>query len=203
MERVDMSIRMMTWAFHDSPQDLSPAQLVLLLALADGADDEGNVRYLRDTSQEALARKSRMSRKSVQRATDNLVERGILVRSQASVLDPYEYRILSGQSDASSMRQSVPSDASDSRIALSIDGSNGRANKRKGNAKPIPADWAPSLHHRSQAAEKGLDVELEAEAFRAHAEANDRRVVVWDAAFRQWLIKARPVQTLAGGGFQW
>jgi DNA-binding Lrp family transcriptional regulator len=203
MERVGMSIRMMSWAFHDSPQDLSPAQLVVLLALADGADDEGHVRYLRDTSQEALARKSRMSKKSVQRATDNLVERGILVRSQASVLDPYEYRILSGQSVASTMRQSVPNEATDCRIALSIDGSNSRGRKRKGSATPIPDDWSPSEAHRSQAAEKGLDIQLEADAFRAHAEANDRRVVVWDAAFRQWLIKARPVQTLAGGGFQW
>ena len=37
-----------------------------------------------------------------------------------------------------------------------------------------------------------MDLELEADRFRLHAEANDRRAVRWDAAFSMWLSKATP-----------
>ena len=37
-----------------------------------------------------------------------------------------------------------------------------------------------------------MDVTLEADRFRLHAEANDRRAVRWDAAFSMWLSKATP-----------
>jgi hypothetical protein len=33
----------MTWAFHDSPEELSPAQLVLLLALCDAGAQGAHV----------------------------------------------------------------------------------------------------------------------------------------------------------------
>lgn len=53
-------------------------------------------------------------------------------------------------------------------------------------------------------------MDREAEMFRAHAEAHDRRVVRWDSAFRQWLLKARPYtgsgRTLTevwGAGNEW
>lgn len=74
-----------------------------------------------------------------------------------------------------------------------------QAKPKKASQHPLPADWKPTDEHRSFALERGVDVEHEADSFRAHAEANDRRVVVWNAAFRQWLIKARPTQQPAGG----
>ena len=63
---------------------------------------------------------------------------------------------------------------------------------RKAPAKRLPEDWAPTDAHRKKAAELGVDVALEADRFRLHAEANDRRAVRWDAAFSMWLSKATP-----------
>ena len=63
---------------------------------------------------------------------------------------------------------------------------------RKAPAKRLPEDWAPTDAHRKKAAELGVDLELEADRFRLHAEANDRRAVRWDAAFSMWLTKATP-----------
>ena len=63
---------------------------------------------------------------------------------------------------------------------------------RKAPAKRLPEDWAPTDAHRKKAAELGVDLELEVDRFRLHAEANDRRAVRWDAAFSMWLSKATP-----------
>ena len=63
---------------------------------------------------------------------------------------------------------------------------------RKAPAKRLPEDWAPTDAHRKKAAELGVDLEREADRFRLHAEANDRRAVRWDAAFSMWLSKATP-----------
>ena len=63
---------------------------------------------------------------------------------------------------------------------------------RKAPAKRLPEDWAPTDAHRKKAAGLGVDLELEADRFRLHAEANDRRAVRWDAAFSMWLSKATP-----------
>ena len=56
---------------------------------------------------------------------------------------------------------------------------------------PLPATWQPSTPHRQFASSNGIDVEHEAEQFRAHAAANDRRQRDWDAAFRSWLGNAK------------
>jgi hypothetical protein len=71
---------------------------------------------------------------------------------------------------------------------------------RKKPIKPMPVGWEPSEAHRAQARELGLDLKHEAELFRNDAEANGRRYVQWEAAFRNWLARsakwkaARPQQ---------
>ena len=64
--------------------------------------------------------------------------------------------------------------------------------RRKHPETPIPDDWAPTDEHRKRAAARGVDVDHEADQFRAHAQAHDRRCVRWNAAFTQWLGNARP-----------
>jgi hypothetical protein len=64
---------------------------------------------------------------------------------------------------------------------------------RKRPATTLPADWTPTEAHQERA-QAGIDIQREADSFKAHAEANDRRCVNWNAAFTQWLIKARPTQ---------
>lgn len=64
----------------------------------------------------------------------------------------------------------------------------------------LPDDWAPTDKHRADARERGIDVEVEAAAFRNHAESVDRIAVNWNAAFSNWLLKAKPRETAKPAG---
>jgi hypothetical protein len=81
-----------------------------------------------------------------------------------------------------------------------------KSTARKKPAVRLPADWQPTDAHL-QKRDDGIDVQREADTFRAHAEANDRRCVNWNAAFTQWLLKARPSQAATqphkGRAAQW
>ncbi|MDI2032979.1 hypothetical protein [Paenarthrobacter nitroguajacolicus] len=65
--------------------------------------------------------------------------------------------------------------------------------ERKKQERPLPATWQPNDAHKSYAASRSLDFSGEAERFKLHAQANDRRQRDWDASFRMWLSKAKPV----------
>lgn len=79
---------------------------------------------------------------------------------------------------------------------------------RKGASHPLPEAWKPNANHAHFATEHGIDLRFEADQFRAHAEANDRRQVRWDAAFRQWMgntkkwQQSRPALKAVPGGHQ-
>lgn len=64
---------------------------------------------------------------------------------------------------------------------------------RSPSKKALSDDWEPTDSHKKTAADKGLDLGLVAAKFRAHAEANARRQVSWNAAFTQWLLSEKPV----------
>ena len=75
---------------------------------------------------------------------------------------------------------------------------------RKKPATPIPASWSPNDTHAQYAAAEGIALDFQAERFRTHAEANDRRIVNWDAAFRNWLLKAeRTTQNKPAANSPW
>ena len=61
----------------------------------------------------------------------------------------------------------------------------------------LPTDWKPNLKHRELATRNGLDLDLEAERFRDHAQSKQRRLRDWDAGFRTWLNSeyAKPATT--------
>jgi hypothetical protein len=61
----------------------------------------------------------------------------------------------------------------------------------KPRAHQLPADWAPSPQHVAYAQQHGIDLDHEAAKFRAHAEAQARMAVRWNAAFSQWLMQSR------------
>lgn len=61
---------------------------------------------------------------------------------------------------------------------------------RKGPATRLPEDWEPNGAHEAKAKALGLSLADEVEGFRLHAEANDRRQVMWDASFHAWLKKS-------------
>jgi len=64
-----------------------------------------------------------------------------------------------------------------------------RPSRRKPE-RPLPDGWEPTDGHTQYATEHRLNLTREAQRFRDHAQANDRRARDWDAAFRMWLSKA-------------
>lgn len=64
--------------------------------------------------------------------------------------------------------------------------------KGKSREVALSKDWSPTAEHIERAKSLGVDVISEAESFRLHAEAHDRRAVNWNAAFTMWLKKAKP-----------
>ena len=68
----------------------------------------------------------------------------------------------------------------------------GGSGGRRSPERPLPADWDPNGAHLDYARSKNLDIALETERFKAHAQANDRRLRDWNAGFRMWLTKAKP-----------
>ena len=70
---------------------------------------------------------------------------------------------------------------------------------RKKPVRAIPDDWKPTEAHAEYGRENNLDVSSEAFRFRNHAHTHDRRVVNWNAAFTNWLAKARPTEAVARG----
>lgn len=69
-----MSLRAMLWAFDDVPTDLSPTEKLLLLALADDADDDG----LCWPGQRRLARRCVLSSGGLRKAIGRLVDRELV-----------------------------------------------------------------------------------------------------------------------------
>lgn len=66
----------------------------------------------------------------------------------------------------------------------------GSGETRKKPSVKLSASWKPNETHTQYAKDNGIDLEFQAERFRNHAEASDRRMVNWDSAFRNWLLKA-------------
>lgn len=69
-----MSLRCLTWVFHDS--DADGFDRLVLLAIADEADDDGGNAY---PSQQRIADKAHVSKRSVQRSIDQLERDGELL----------------------------------------------------------------------------------------------------------------------------
>lgn len=73
-----------------------------------------------------------------------------------------------------------------------------RSAARKRPSRPLPDDWVPNDKHDTYGRERHLDLNAESSAFRNHAQTHDRRCVDWDAAFRNWLAKAKPTAKSSG-----
>jgi predicted transcriptional regulator len=74
-----MSIRVMTWLWENSPA--SGTDLLVMLAIADNADDSGGNAW---PSMRTLARKCRISERSVQRAIRSLQAAGLLMIEESA-----------------------------------------------------------------------------------------------------------------------
>ncbi|MGC0237304.1 hypothetical protein [Arthrobacter sp. SD76] len=88
--------------------------------------------------------------------------------------------------------QALPT-ATATTTATSPSGEGVRGNRSKPELR-LPDKWQPNDAHRDYAKAKHLDLDTEAERFRLHAQAHDRKLRDWDAGFRMWLSKAQPQQ---------
>jgi hypothetical protein len=92
-----MSVKVSNWAWHDAPKTINGNELILLLALADVADDSGRCRYLSDDSDltyDALAKKVRVDRRTIERLIPKLRARGLVEHSKGVKGRPNEFAIL-------------------------------------------------------------------------------------------------------------
>lgn len=62
--------------------------------------------------------------------------------------------------------------------------------RRKSKQSPLSDDWVPNEKHAARARELGVDVNLEAEKFRAHHQGKGTPFARPDAAFTGWLIRS-------------
>lgn len=93
-----MSVKVSSWAWHDEQTaELNGNELILLLSLADVADDNGKCRYLPeddDLTFASLARKVRVHRSTIVRLMGRLKERGLIQYEPGVKGKPNDIRIL-------------------------------------------------------------------------------------------------------------
>lgn len=66
--------------------------------------------------------------------------------------------------------------------------------KRRPGKRDLPKDWAPNEAHQERAKRSRLDLDQEVGRFRDYYAAHGKRMADWDAAFRNWLIKAAEIR---------
>lgn len=200
-----MSVRIMNWAWHDpATQHLRGNAAMALLALADIADDEGHVVYAKGAkrSQEALARKARMSVATFRRVTSDLVEQGFLEVTRESHRSENEYRVIvTAQVERSQVSgQTVEIERSE-RSQVSGHSSYRRTDVRDVNEGPrkrgsrIPDPFVVTAEMRAWAAAEvpGLDVDAHTREFVDHwrAETGAKASKLdWISTWRNWMRKA-------------
>lgn len=200
-----MSITALNWAFSNH---LPPNEKLLLISMGDYADDDG---YL-FAGQKKLAEKTSMSIATVRRLTGKLRDRGLLeTESRRSPETGYKSsdgtRLImsplnlsaedSHRSDSGSQRSTV-SATGEPPVEPPVERSAGAKKHQPKTPRLLPDDWQPTEKHRSQ--HPRLDVDREALRFRNHAAAHQRKVVMWDAAFANWLLKAEENRDPGTGG---
>lgn len=93
-----MSVKVSSWVWHgDETGGLSGNEMILMLALADVADDNGRCRYLADDddlSYDGLARKVRVDRRTIERLIPKLRAEGLLSMQRGSKSRSNEFTIV-------------------------------------------------------------------------------------------------------------
>lgn len=216
-----MSLRATLWALDQAPTD-DPAEVVVLISLADEADDEGRNAW---PSQERLATRARCSVRTVQRRLRALEDRGLITRMECADARytslperkrPVCYRLalhLTRQSDASDEVTTTRSDASDGALLTRqsvADNPNPnpeeqeqpvRAAKR-GQRIPDPfilSDKMVAFARDRQVVDSRAALDLLAEAFAAHHTAKGTVSKDWEASWRTWCLNDIKFRGRGGG----
>lgn len=211
-----MSVKVTNWVWHDaSTQHLRGNAFTALLALADIADDDGHVVYAKGAkrTQEALAKKARMSVATFRRMTNELAAQGLLDVNRVSQRTENEYRVtMTAQSDRPETVTAQVERSQMSGQGAQIERSERSPGERSSASTPsigrsdvddvllspdesddavlIPSEWRPNRTHVDKAASLRLDVKTEYQRFRDHAVRTHRRLKNWNAGFTNWLRKS-------------
>lgn len=92
-----MSVKVSSWVWHEASDEINGNELILLLALADVADDNGRCRFVGDDeglTYPALERKARISKSTVVRLVAKLRESGLIAVVKGVKGRPNEFRVL-------------------------------------------------------------------------------------------------------------
>jgi hypothetical protein len=175
--------------------------LLLMLALADYADEEGRAWPGID----AIARKTRLSRRQIQRLERSLIEQGFLrvlsnrdggaqnTKVLQLVITDVMHR---GDADVTGdILAGVTNQANRGDIAVSPKPSYNHHKKKVKRTralvnKALPEDFCPSDDHESLAADLGLNLQAEFVKFKDHHAAKGSTFKDWSAALRTWLRNA-------------
>lgn len=139
--------------------------------------EEVNARNARNSANGRRGGRPRKTQTETHSVTESVTESGTQTKPKPKAELELEEEVLR----TSSLSPATPESA---RATTS------KPRKRHKPTTPIPDDWVPTPEHRARAAAAGVDVDHEAEMFRAHAEANDRWQASWNAAFTTWLGKS-------------
>lgn len=187
-----MSVRVMTevWA-----ATIAPGDKLVLLAIADCANDEG----VAWPSIKTLCKKSGKSERAAQGSIKVLVEAGHLTRVEKpgkGCLYTVHPRIGCAPAETAPPQKSsqTPAETADKPSGTTTR-SEAKASSRRKPEVPIPdgfpdADAVAWGKAESAASNALVDSEMQAKRFRAHAEQVDRRARDWSAAWRNWILKS-------------
>lgn len=208
-----MSVKVSSWVWHDvATGELAGNELVLLLSLADVADDNGRCRFLADDDDltyDGLARKVRVDRRTIERLIPKLRERGLLEQVKGAKGRPNEFVILVpwaafSADNVSGNGSDSPTAVQDSPTATTTFPDNGGTrtslkridvNTRGGSARGarIPEPFIVTKAMRDWAAREvpTVDVDSSTRVFVDYWRAATRNAMKrdWVAAWRNWLRK--------------
>ena len=212
-----MSVALMAQCWESFPEGGST--LLLMLALADYASDQGDSIY---PSVAAIARKTRLSERHVQRLLGELVRQDWLkvtanglggapgaTRNLAINVQKLRTKVIhtgdTGVTGDILSRVTPASQTGDMHVTQTI--SNHQYKEREKRAREVihsleelPPAWTPTEGHQAQAQELGLNLEHERQSFQDHHAARGSRYRDWDAAFRIWLRKAAEIKATRQAG---
>lgn len=92
-----MSVKVSSWVWHEATDEVNGNELILLLALADVADDFGRCRFVDEESAltyDSLARKVRVDRRTIERLIPKLRGRGLIEQVRGARGRPNEFRVV-------------------------------------------------------------------------------------------------------------
>lgn len=180
-----MSIELMSGVWK---MDLPTFEKLVLLALADCANDEG----LCWPSIATLERKTNAGRRTVQRSIRALESAGILKRQEVPGKG-CKYYITLRQTDTGAGKSPVPESAPTG-ATVAPKPSRTTSNKR---ASAIPDNWKPepfavgTKSHQAMASWSADDLAAQIEHFTAHHRGKGSKFVDWQSAWATWVLNSR------------